>query len=79
MTVQTKNNIYSLSGKQAPYKVMKFDLSGVYLSTVGELNKANKEALLEFAEKHELFLSEAKGSLSVAKVAKKPRKPRKKK
>lgn len=79
MTIQTKKFIYTLSGKQAPYKVMKFNLSGVFVEYIGFVEKPLESLIVALAEKHEMFLSEAKGSLSVAAVAKKPRSAKKKK
>lgn len=78
MTVQTDKFIYTLSGKHAPYKVMKFNLSGVFVENIGEVPKPLESLVLALAEKHENFLSEAKARLSVLSVPKKPRATRKK-
>ena len=74
MTLKTNSFIYTMSGKQAPYKVMKFDLNGVLVGQVGEIPKASLKDLTEFAEKHELFLTETKSRMSVAASGKKVRK-----
>jgi len=66
MTVQTDKFIYTLSGKHAPYKVMKFNLSGVFVENIGEVPKPLESLVLALAEKHENFLSEAKAKTVAA-------------
>lgn len=77
MIVQTDKFIYTVS-EHAPYKVMKFNLSGVFVESIGEVSKPSENLVLALAEKHENFLSEAKARLSILNVPKKPKATRKK-
>jgi len=53
MTVQTLNFVYTLAGKNAPYKVMQFDKNGVFVQYVGEVSKPQKELVLALAQQVE--------------------------
>lgn len=76
MTLKTNKFLYTLSGKNGPYKVMKFDLNGIFIENVGTVNSPKE--LKTFVEIQEALASPAKGPLVVAKVARKKRTVKKK-
>lgn len=68
MTIDTLNFVYTLAGKNAPYKIMKFKKTGEFVECIGEVSPSGR--LANLANLAKVIIDAHEGSLEVPKVKK---------